>query len=489
MVENKNNKKENKEKAKSTPKARAKAKVVSKAKPIKKEVVKEEVIEIKGRFVQGKFYVTIGKEVIQKKPDDADHKQVIIDAIDKAKIKPSPVNIQKLRILLKPKEDEKKKEDIKKKYEAEVELETTKKALKNQAKKELTEQESLAKLIKNKTLVKINGKFYLPEFPTVHMPDMLVKRIGEVTMAGQDITPYINFWVLCLANPNKIARYKLFNYLMLHNMLITPAGYFVTYRMVKDTEPDTSHTLPKGTYTHAHDGKPRLYYKVGEVAKLDRKKDCDEDGGKDCSKGIHFGSPKFIGIEVKEEKGLGEGYDMGVKKVMVDSNAGYGTGYDSSSSKKVEQTQKFNNSFGNVATIWLVNPMHVVSVPNSDTRKMRACEGYFCKTTTVEEVISHLTTKDYFVFDNAYRAIEIESIKRELAYSNLESYTDGTLEEQTEKAKGTKKVELLKKLESNEKLIKKLTFGDDSINNELTAVEIVNLVRSRTVQITKPKKK
>jgi hypothetical protein len=252
-------------------------------------------------------------------------------------------------------------------------------------------------------------------FEKIFMPPLLVTRINEFIDNNISIQPLLNFWLLCLANPNHIARTKLFDYLDKHKMMITPSGYFVTYRMVKTTDdPDK--------FTHAHNGTPRLYYKVGEVATLNRETECDEDGANDCSRGIHFGSPQFIGIHITEGPAEGQGYDKGERVITKTiNNEGYGTNY--SVPTTVKETQKFDDSYGNQATIWLVNPMHVVSVPFSDTRKLRACEGYFVKLTTAEEVVD-MVQKDYLIFDSDYKKFELSEIKKMIDANKLKGYIE-----------------------------------------------------------------
>lgn len=294
------------------------------------------------------------------------------------------------------------------------------------------------------------------------MPDLLVQRFIDYVQLKHDVQPLVNFWMWCLLNPNKVARYKLFAYLSKHKLLITPSGYFVTYRMVKTTD-------KPGVFTHARSGVKQIFYKIGEVAKLDRATECDEDGSRDCSRGLHTGSPDFIGIKV------GEGYDKGETKTKS-QGGGFGTGYDAPK----ETTQKFNNSFGNQAVICLVNPMHVVSIPNSDTRKMRSCQLFFAKLTTPEEVLSHLTDADYLVFDNEYAQIEAEEIKKMLEGAKLEDYSDGSVEALT----GKKDSSSQKKLKALQNKLSSLNGKvlEDKVADDVTQDEMMRIIQSRVKQ-------
>lgn len=320
-------------------------------------------------------------------------------------------------------------------------------------------------MLSNKTLATKGGKFYLFGYNSVPMPELLVERFIDFVQLKRNAQPLINFWMWCLLNPNKAARYKLFAYLSKHRLLITPSGYFVTYRMVKSTT-DSPNT---GIYVDAHTGK--FSHIIGQVSRMDRK-DCDEDGARDCSKGLHSGSPDFIGIS------LGDGYSQGEIKTKA-QGGGYGTGYGAPSETV---TQKFNNTFGNQAVICLVNPMHVVSIPNSDTRKMRSCEIFIAKTTTPEEVLSHLTESDYLVFDNEYAQIEAEQIKAQLKGAKLENYTDGTVEElsglKTSAAK-KKVIELQNQLSDLGKKVMNEKLPDD-----VSTEEMMKIIQSRVKQVS-----
>lgn len=315
-----------------------------------------------------------------------------------------------------------------------------------------------------------DGKVTLVPFNSVPMPQKLVDKIKDFLTRGQDLKPLINFWKLCLLNPNPIARTKLFDYLTLHNLIITPNGYFITYRMVKTTD-------DPGVYTHVHNGTPRLYYRVGEVAKLDRATQCDEDGNRDCSRGIHFGSPRFIGIvaepgsksktSLEEGTTVGQGYGTKIVTTKAAHPDSYGTGYD-----RRDTTQKFDNSFGNQATLWLINPMHVVSIPFSDTRKMRACEGYFAKLTTPEEVIEHVIDPDYLLFDDNYKQYEEEELNKMLSETKLKAYVDNEAKAKSEKAKALAKSNLAG-------LREKLRAENDIAAPDLSMQDINLIIQSR----------
>lgn len=302
-----------------------------------------------------------------------------------------------------------------------------------------------------------DGLVYLVPYYQVPLPNDLVGEIKRYIDDKLSLDPLINFWMLALLNPNPVARTKMFGYLFRHKLIITPSGYFVTYRMVKKTD-------DPNVFTHAHSvgtGK-QLYYKPGTVARIPRV-DCDEDGSRDCSRGLHTGTPNFIGISGLEN--LGDGY----KKANNSSGGGgYGTGYSA------PEKQTFSHIFGNQAIICLVNPMHVVSVPESDTRKMRSCEFYFCKLTTVEEVVK-LQTDEYRIFDHTYQEHEAEELRKMLKITKLQNYVDKSSTDLTAK----KRAELEEKIEG---LKKQLTLGGDSMSKDLTIDHINSIIQSRVIK-------
>lgn len=321
------------------------------------------------------------------------------------------------------------------------------------------------------------GKLSIKSVSSISMPELLINRIEEFITAGKDVTPLINFWHLCLLNPNPTARHKLFDYLERNGLTITPSGYFVTYRMVKRTE-------EIGVFTDAHTHTMR--YLPQTICRIPRE-ECDEDGSRDCSKGLHTGTPRFIGIvaekklQNKEAVGaLGDGY--GIKRVVTKEEVpdSYGTGYNNPT-KTVDRVQNFDQQFGNQAIITLINPQHVVSIPDSDTRKMRSCEFYFCKLTTPEEVID-MVENDYLLFDDDYQKVELAELQEMLKDTDVKKYVD--TKPSAKKSKKVLELEL-----SLEKKRKEIKIGGDKINSELDVETLKNIIQQRLIVVTPTKGK
>jgi hypothetical protein len=76
-----------------------------------------------------------------------------------------------------------------------------------------------------------NGQWFLKGY-TIPMPIKLVERINLYIQSGAPIDSLVNFWMLCMANPDSRARNDLFAFADRYNFPITPYGYFVGYKSV-----------------------------------------------------------------------------------------------------------------------------------------------------------------------------------------------------------------------------------------------------------------
>jgi len=441
-------------------------------------------IQIKTQTV-GKVFITIIERKKYSLQVDKTAKDLIKKEIEAFNTRNTKTRLDKILALLTPKKEAAKTLAVVVKKKLHRDRKATKASL-LETKKELSsvsmdatlDAEGIKVLSKLKDFLIKDGNLYLKPFVNIRMPKTLVDRVIDFVKADTSLDPLINFWKLALLNPNEIARTKLFDYLSRQNITLTPRGYIVTYRMVKKTDRKSGNG--DTIYTSARTGKED--YIMGTAYSLPRT-ECDEDGGRDCSKGLHTGTHKFIGIiaDKKDLSGLetngslGEGYGKGVRiTTKRETHDSYGTSYDNP--RSIESKQNFDHSFGNQAVICLVNPMHVVSIPDSDTRKMRSSELYFCKTTTAEEVID-LVEQDYHIFDHAYYQYELEEINKMLKASKLKEYIDNV-----EVARTVKKKQLLET--RLEELNKSLIINKDVINtNQLNLSDIYNIVKSRVIKV------
>tara|TARA_R110000822_G_scaffold178776_6_gene318704 strand:- start:56 stop:1318 length:1263 start_codon:yes stop_codon:yes gene_type:complete len=220
----------------------------------------------------------------------------------------------------------------------------------------------------------------------ISTPDVLIRELMKAGVENNTarVDALLNFWKLCVLNPDPRARFDLFKFIRNHDLTITPSGYFIAYRTVNtkrsgDTALEkfitqeylkvkkwkkapknyTVYKLEDNTYistttnqigtviytgnlqemyenigelsgnvyTDAHTGTFNI--KIGEVVQMDRNK-IDPDPVNSCSYGLHLGNLSFM-----------------------EANMGY---------------------FGKTGIVCLCNPKNVTAVPEYDSGKMRTCE-------------------------------------------------------------------------------------------------------------------
>lgn len=76
-----------------------------------------------------------------------------------------------------------------------------------------------------------SGEYFLKGY-TMPIPKELVQRMADYSDKGLPVDSLINFWMLCMDNPDERARMDLFKFADQYNFPITPYGYFVGYKSV-----------------------------------------------------------------------------------------------------------------------------------------------------------------------------------------------------------------------------------------------------------------
>lgn len=213
------------------------------------------------------------------------------------------------------------------------------------------------------------------------IPVLLLKFFAENLDNQQLFNSYLNFWMWLSLNPNIEAREGTFDFIKRYKFKVTSHGFLLAYRRVVSTKSDNEDYIkaisnsyikvktiwkksPKNftvikkedntysiekieDYPNANslidqylelpslqqmnftDNHTKTFdIKIGSKVTMDRK-DCDEDGKRDCSSGLHYCS-----------------------------------------------NLKDYTSFGNTSILLAVNPRDIVSVPESQTSKSR-CSAYF----------------------------------------------------------------------------------------------------------------
>lgn len=101
------------------------------------------------------------------------------------------------------------------------------------------------------------------------------KLISLITQGAKDINPLKNFIERLMNNPSSASVDQLFDFLQYKELPITPDGYFIAYKAVRND------------YKDKHTGK--VDNSVGATPRM-RRNQVDDNRGHDCSYGYHAGS-------------------------------------------------------------------------------------------------------------------------------------------------------------------------------------------------------
>ncbi len=113
----------------------------------------------------------------------------------------------------------------------------------------------------------------------VELHNSLTRRIIRMFQEDFPIEPMVNFMENLMKNPSKTAVDELYGFLENNDLPITPDGYFLAYKKVRDD------------YTDCHTG--TIDNSVGQRPKMDRNM-VDDNRNNTCSKGYHFCSLDYL---------------------------------------------------------------------------------------------------------------------------------------------------------------------------------------------------
>lgn len=297
-----------------------------------------------------------------------------------------------------------------------------------------------------------SGEVFMAGFNTP-IPNTLVDVIKEYHENQYPLTAILNFWKLLMINPDHRIRVSLFDFITTHDFVLTDKGYMVVYKAVyrkddvkdidavsfeeyitnqylhvkkdwkcspykyivyKDIDADIWNITKKETaenwnekernveflgnlgdlfsaivnadnktgvvnnavYTDMHS--KTMSIELGTPVRMDRK-ECDGDPAIDCSFGLHVGATKYV--------------------------------------------QNFANN-KSIILVCLVNPAHVVAVPNYDHSKMRVSEyfpyAFATYTDGKIDIIDEMYFEaDYCEYEQKELEVAIAKVKaEELPYKN-----------------------------------------------------------------------
>lgn len=162
---------------------------------------------------------------------------------------------------------------------------------------------------------------------------VLVDKIISMLRDGSpDLEPLKAFLENTYKNPNPESIEKLYSFLSIKELPITPDGCFIAYKAVSSDYYSQYGNTQTKVIKGKVDGMGRIYNGVGEVIEVDRKS-VDNNPSRECSHGIHGGSFQYAKTYQRNSCGIG-GHLMIVK----------------------------------------IHPQDVVTVPNADFSKMRVCK-------------------------------------------------------------------------------------------------------------------
>lgn len=108
----------------------------------------------------------------------------------------------------------------------------------------------------------------------------LTVKILRMMDEGFDIEPMLNFLVNLRANPSNSAQEELMLFMEANDMPLTPEGYFLSYKSVREDFKDF------------HSGK--FDNSIGAVCEMERT-DVDDRRNVTCSHGLHIGAKEYAG--------------------------------------------------------------------------------------------------------------------------------------------------------------------------------------------------
>lgn len=279
------------------------------------------------------------------------------------------------------------------------------------------------------------GEAYLDGFNTP-IPLTLLDIIKEYHEKGYPLDAIINFWKLLMVNPDTRVRTSLFDFISTHDFVLTDKGYMVVYKAVYRKESETINNIFEEFVTNQYlhvkkDWKcsPNKYVVYNNftdntlaITKLETAENWNEDDdnvevlGKlgDLFSAIVNSNNKInetdnviytdmhsrsmsiqLGVPVKMER----------KECDSDPAVDCSYGLHVGATKYVE---KFANN-GSIILVCLVNPAHVVAVPQYDHSKMRVAEYFPYAFATYDGGKINIIEESYFEED--YQEYEITELE------------------------------------------------------------------------------
>ena len=295
------------------------------------------------------------------------------------------------------------------------------------------------------------GEVFLAGFNTP-IPNTLLEVIKEYHEKGYPLDAIINFWKLLMINPDTRVRESLFNFITTHDFVLTDRGYMVVYKAVYRKDDEENKANPETTtYIEFITNKylfvkskwrcsPNKYvvYKNLNDGSYDITKFETAEGWDEKEKGVEILGKlgdlfsAIVNADNKETKEETPKYtdmhsqtmtiELGVPVHMPRKECDSDPANDCSYGLHVGATD-YVNRFANsnsVILVCLVNPMHVVAVPNYDHSKMRVSQYFPYARATYENGKIEIIEDAYFEDDYCtYEQQELEEMVEKIKANEL----------------------------------------------------------------------
>jgi len=270
------------------------------------------------------------------------------------------------------------------------------------------------------------GEVFIAGFNTP-IPQTLVNVLVDYHENHYPVDAIINFWKLLMINPDTRVRTSLFDFITTHDFALTDAGYMVVYKAVAYKE---------RVYNDLREFVTNQYLHVKKDWKCSANKYVvyrDDDGNLALTKAVTADGWGFDGNEIIGKLGdLNASLDtlsdaqtvytdkhshsmeirLGVPVVMPRKDCNSDPAADCSYGLHVGAT-KYVNHFANgsdAVLVCLVNPAHVVAVPQYDHSKMRVSQYFPIALATYVDKKIDIIEQSYFESD--YQEYEEQELNK-----------------------------------------------------------------------------
>jgi len=286
------------------------------------------------------------------------------------------------------------------------------------------------------------GLVYLPDFNTP-IPELLVDTIEKYHEKGRPMDAILNFWKLLMINPDKRVRESLFGFIAQHDFALTENGYMVVYKAVEFFDEQNDSDLNTFVANSAYHVRKNWSCSPSKYAVY-----ADADGAYHITKEVTIAGwdvkekgVTYVGNLKKLEDQIGENQDddsvafipryvtwnrdnfdldaekirLGVPQKMERESCDSDPAIDCSYGLHVGATNYVKSFASGTSSILvcLVNPAHVVAVPDYDHSKMRVTE-YFPFGLANRDSNGNIDIVDQPYFEHDYIAYEKEELERQL---------------------------------------------------------------------------